>query len=561
MKSPSYFSLFLVLFPALLGAQEAEPVILLSATGKVIYQPPGEGKVIPVYAGALLLPDGKVAVKGKGTATLQFKKSLKKINNRSLQVIADLMGDGYRSLGFPGTFAEQVEEAFVMAYFSPEDSPLPWSTMRRQKGMGDGWGIKGDTRDTSATVQPGTPGDGWTIKGDTRDTSARVQPGTPGDGWTIKGDTRDTSARVQPGTPGDGWTIKGDTRDTSARVQTGNPGDGWGIKGDTRDTSATVQPGTPGDGWGIKGDTRDTSATVQPGTPGDGWGIKGGTRDTSATVQPGTPGDGWAIKGDTRDTNATVQPGTPGDGWGIKGDTRDTSATVQPGTPGDGFGIKGDTRDTSATVKTGNPGDGFGIKGDTRDTSGTVRTGSPGDGFGKTRISSLHAYNPYGYVSPGTVTFYWSVQGEGSVTYVVEVLHPDGRPLAKGTTTGSSLTLVLPSSAFVPETIYTWRVRIPGNPPLVSNSLQLAAGLPADRAEILDRVTGSQLYTSAAPDVQALMRAVAFEKAEWFGNAVQAYEEAIRLQGRNGKSARLMLAAFWERQSVREQSIRAFPVR
>jgi hypothetical protein len=246
---PFFLALLLLAgYASALFAQNDEPVIVLSTTGKVFYTAPATAKAVEVFPGALLRPQGTIQVRKKGQVTLQYRKRIIQSNATTPGELATLFQEAgsSRALGFESRFTQAVEDAFVMAYLA-DDPAEPWSRMGNRKGMGDGWGIKGDSRDTSASAPTVRTGDGWTIKGDSRDTSASA-PVRTGDGWGIKGDSRDTSASA-PVRTGDGWGIKGDSRDTSASAPV-RTGDGWGIKGDSRDTSASAPSVGTGDGWG-----------------------------------------------------------------------------------------------------------------------------------------------------------------------------------------------------------------------------------------------------------------------------------------------------------------------
>lgn len=191
-------------------AQETEPVILVSATAKVMYSSPNDGKTTRVFPGALLLPEGIIFVRGTGTATLQYKRNLVTIVGKEKRTLSTLFPEGtsMRRLGFAGDFTTQVENAYLMAYFQPEESNLPWANLDNQKGMGDGWVKKGDSKDTVvATVGTVRTGDGWVKKGDSKDTVvATIGTVRTGDGWGIRGGSKDTSvATVGTIKTGDGW--------------------------------------------------------------------------------------------------------------------------------------------------------------------------------------------------------------------------------------------------------------------------------------------------------------------------------------------------------------------
>jgi hypothetical protein len=333
-------------------------------------------------------------------------------------------------------------------------------------------------------------------------------------------------------------------------------GDGWAIAGsnDTRkDTISTVRSG---DGWAIAGsnDTRkDTISTVRS---GDGWGIAGSNDTRKDTISTVRSGDGWGIAGsnDTRkDTISTVRSG---DGWGIAGsnDTRkDTISTVRSG---DGWGIAGSNDTRNDTISTVRSGDGWGIAGsnDTRkDTISTVRSG---DGWG-IAAQQIKAIKPYGYLSYGTITFRWEDVNNKQL-YIVEILNEDNRVLVKGSTNNTFISLNLNAGNLMEGERYRWRVRTPGSTARQSNELFISLQPTQVRAELESNVEQLDLYREATPDAKALILATAYEQAQWYDEAIAAYERAIQLQGKKGQSARLMYAAFWERWGDTSAAIQAF---
>jgi len=223
---------------------------------------------------------------------------------------------------------------------------------------------------------------------------------------------------------------------------------------------------------------------------------------------------------------------------------------------GDGWGIKGDSRDTSATGPTVRSGDGWGIKGDSRDTSATGPTVRSGDGWGAT-VPALKAVYPFGFISAGPVEFHWTGT-QSKESYVVEVLDQDGRTRAKGTSTTSPLQLHLSADQFEEGETYFWRVRVPGTAARSSQALSLRFSGSEARRDILERVENGTLYTAASADVQALMRATALAQAERFGEAIAEFKRAETLQGKNGQSARLLHAAFWDSLGLKEVAVSGF---
>jgi hypothetical protein len=267
-------------------------------------------------------------------------------------------------------------------------------------------------------------------------------------------------------------------------------------------------------------------------------------------------GDGWAIAGsnDTRkDTISTVRSG---DGWAIAGsnDTRkDTISTVRSG---DGWGIAGSNDTRKDTISTVRSGDGWGIAGsnDTRkDTISTVRSG---DGWG-IAAQQIKAIKPYGYLSYGTITFRWEDVNNKQL-YIVEILNEDNRVLVKGSTNNTFISLNLNAGNLMEGERYRWRVRTPGSTARQSNELFISLQPTQVRAELESNVEQLDLYREATPDAKALILATAYEQAQWYDEAIAAYERAIQLQGKKGQSARLMYAAFWERWGDTSAAIQAF---
>lgn len=471
-----------------------DPVILLAATGKVMYKSSENARPVQVMPGALLLVGGYISIRGRGDATLQYKKSLRFYEGTNFTLLADVVGAGRSSkiLGFPGDFAERVEDAFVIAYYDQDNASSPLYGIKRQKGMGDGWGIK---TDTSKAVVIRT-----------------------GDGWGIK---KDTSGSVNVRT-GDGWGIKSDTSKAVA-IRTG---DGWGIKGGAGDTSKAVVIRT-GDGWGIKS---DTSQTVVIRT-GDGWTIKGDTGDTSKAVVIRT-GDGWTVKGVPGVKSAVVmQPIV--NGWGIKGGPSDTSQMAVIRT-GDGWTIKGGTGDTSQAI--------------------VIRTG---DGWSNTFDPAITATAPFGFVTFGQYQFSW-LSLKGPNQYIIEVLDAEGIVKVKRMTDQTSVNILITEDAFSIGEYYSWRVRGAGAVQLESNRMSFYVADPAEKSAVVERAERSSLYSQSTPAVKEMMKGVAYEKAEWYGDALQAYQASRKLQGKNNMPSRLMEATYWKNQQMDQATKHAF---
>lgn len=163
-------------------AQDAVPVALVAASGKVVYSSSGVNqKLVP---GAVLKPSGTLTL-GKNSSVLllsdgQFKQ-LKGKQSTTISTHFQEAASGAARLSFDYIFSNYVMSALQMAA-SAENTGDGWGSVRTGTGTGDGWG----------SVRTGTgTGDGWG--------SVRTGTGT-GDGWG--------SVRTGTGT-GDGWGGKG----------------------------------------------------------------------------------------------------------------------------------------------------------------------------------------------------------------------------------------------------------------------------------------------------------------------------------------------------------------
>jgi hypothetical protein len=255
------------------------------------------------------------------------------------------------------------------------------------------------------------------------------------------------------------------------------------------------------------------SAVVMAASPesaGDGWGeIK-----TSKGV-----GDGWGVIR----TSSGV-----GDGWGgVR-----TSSGV-----GDGWG----SIRTSSGV-----GDGWGV---IRTSSGT------GDGWGG-RGNQIRAIMPFGKILPSTTTLYWS-KPAGNRSYKLSVMGGDNQVLFETTTQDTFFTLDPAQHNMAAGQTYQWRVAAVGEPAMTSNTLSFDLSAADERAAAVARAERATLYQQSPESLRGLMRAVSFERDEWFGAAAEAYREVQKADPKN-ELARLMHAAFWVRYGLREVASQAY---
>lgn len=255
------------------------------------------------------------------------------------------------------------------------------------------------------------------------------------------------------------------------------------------------------------------SAVVMAASPesaGDGWGnIK-----TSKGV-----GDGWgAIR-----TSSGV-----GDGWGgVR-----TSSGV-----GDGWG----SIRTSSGV-----GDGW----------GAIRTSSGvGDGWGG-KGNKIRAIMPFGKILPSATTLYWS-KPAGNHSFKVSVMGSDNQMVFETTTQDTFFNLNPAQHNLEVGQQYQWRVAAVADPAMSSNTLGFELSTADELTQAVTRAERAEIYKQSPESLRGLMRAVSFERDEWFGAAAEAYSQIQKADPKN-EMARLMHAAFWVRYGLREKASQAY---
>jgi len=167
---------------ATLFAQQAMPVILISAQGKVCYKSPDNKKKQKAITGAVLKRQGAINLSNNSVVTLYCDGKFVEKSGKQLVSLLTVFpeGDNMVKPNFDLTFGDYTMAAFMMAVGS-NDKRDGWGSIDRPKGTaGDGWG--------SIDRPKGTAGDGWG--------SIDRPKGTAGDGWGID---------RPKGTAGDGW--------------------------------------------------------------------------------------------------------------------------------------------------------------------------------------------------------------------------------------------------------------------------------------------------------------------------------------------------------------------
>jgi Domain of Unknown Function (DUF928) len=137
-------------------AQQENPVVLVSAQGKMTYTSPTTKKPAKVRAGAVLRPSGNLKLGKNATAILycneQFVTVKDKGNNDLGKTCAS--GSSAQSLGFQLEFGNYVMAGVELAAFA-DSKGFQWiKTVTDPKVGGDGWG-------NSVTEPKGSGSSGW----------------------------------------------------------------------------------------------------------------------------------------------------------------------------------------------------------------------------------------------------------------------------------------------------------------------------------------------------------------------------------------------------------------
>jgi len=166
---------------ATLFAQQATPVILISAQGKVCYKSPDNKKKQKAITGAVLKRQGAINLSNNSVVTLYCDGKFVEKSGKQLVSLLTVFpeGDNMVKPNFDLTFGDYTMAAFMMAVGS-NDKRDGWG-IDNPKGGGDGWGgidnPKGGGDGWGGIDNPKGGGDGWGID----------NPKGGGDGWGGKG--------------------------------------------------------------------------------------------------------------------------------------------------------------------------------------------------------------------------------------------------------------------------------------------------------------------------------------------------------------------------------------
>ena len=169
-------------------AQNDQPVVLVSSTGKVCYQSPAGGKYQKVQTGALLRNTGMVKLSRKSTATIYCNGKFETLA-KGQHAMGPIFGEAssMRKLNFDSKFGDYLVKAVMLAA-AAQGHNAGWANIIDPKKGGDGWGV----------TDPKKGGDGWGV----------TDPKKGGDGWGV----------TDPKKGGDGWGVTDPKKG----------GDGWG---------------------------------------------------------------------------------------------------------------------------------------------------------------------------------------------------------------------------------------------------------------------------------------------------------------------------------------------
>ncbi|MDX2069591.1 MAG: hypothetical protein SFV55_14275 [Haliscomenobacter sp.] len=214
-----------------------------------------------------------------------------------------------------------------------------------------------------------------------------------------------------------------------------------------------------------------------------------------------------------------------GDGWG--------TIVGKKGT-GDGWGTIVGKKGT---------GDGWGT------IVGKKGTGDGWGGKGKT----INSITPFGKIRPGSKLFQWS-KPEGTQSYQLEIKNSKGEVILKTTAQDTFLTVNLDPTQFKEGQQYVWQVT---SGELKSNPLALEIGTSQSLSSTVQKAETAESYAKNAATVQGLMRAVALEQGDWFGDAALIYRDLQKAEP-NNLLVKLMHAAFWMRNGPKQMAEQAF---
>lgn len=236
-----------------------------------------------------------------------------------------------------------------------------------------------------------------------------------------------------------------------------------------------------------------------------------------------------------------ANPENPKDAWG--------TIVGKKGT-GDGWGTIVGKKGT---------GDGWGTivgKKGTGDGWGTIvgKKGT-GDGWGG-KGKRINGIAPFGKIRPGSKLFQWS-KPEGAQNYQLEIKNSKGDVILKTTAQDTFLTINLDPTQFKEGQQYVWQV---SSGELKSNLLALEIGTSQSLSSTVQKAETAESYAKNTATVQGLMRAVALEQGDWFGDAALIYRD-LQKADPNNLLVKLMHAAFWMRNGPKPMAEQAFKLK
>ena len=186
MKKQLLFSTA-VLLAMSLTAQEAKPVVIVNATGKVELIPQHATIPMEIQSGSVAKSTGQLKLANKATAVVYCNGSFKKVKGNQTIALASICGTetGRRSLNFDFNFGNYLMAAIEMVAMAQKRGDGWSNAVSDPKKTGDGWG--------TAVSDPKKTGDGWG--------NAVSDPKKTGDGYG--------NAVSDPKKTGDGWGGKG----------------------------------------------------------------------------------------------------------------------------------------------------------------------------------------------------------------------------------------------------------------------------------------------------------------------------------------------------------------
>ena len=186
MKQQLFFAAILLMASSI-QSQEAKPVVIVNATGKVVLLPQGATSSMELQSGAVAKSTGQLQLAKRSTAVVYCNGQFLKVKGNQTVALDSICGAGSvrRSLNFDHDFGNAMMAAIEMVAVAKKRGDGWSNAVTDPKKMGDGWG--------TAVTDPKKMGDGWG--------TAVTDPKKMGDGWG--------TAVTDPKKMGDGWGGKG----------------------------------------------------------------------------------------------------------------------------------------------------------------------------------------------------------------------------------------------------------------------------------------------------------------------------------------------------------------